>query len=152
MSIVQRVVPGFEVFLIARVESVKRATAVSSRAAEMEVQPAPSGQGPTQSPPFGGSYCNASEEAFEWFGSFKTWKLHIRGWSPPKFFKAATAATPYVQTANTIRLVLFWGVFCISVLTWVKYYRSKTAIPCWGSENRVHKSVRAYMVTISCFY
>ena len=71
---VQRVATGFEVSLIARVEPAKRATAVSSRAAEMEARPLRLGGGRHNRPPFGGSHRSASEEPFEWHGSFKTWK------------------------------------------------------------------------------
>lgn len=58
---------GFEASLIARVEPAKRATAVSSRAAEMEARR------PTQSAhPLEGAIASASEEPFERLGSFKT--------------------------------------------------------------------------------
>ena len=108
---------GFEVSLIARVEPAKRATAVSSRAAEMGGAAAASGRRPTQSPtPLEGAIASASEEAVWTARLFQDMKGDGRSCRPPECFKAVAAASPHVQTANSrfvvvvvvISVALFW--------------------------------------------
>lgn len=76
----------------------KKATAVSSRAAEMEARPPRLGWGRHNRPPFGGSHRSASEEPFH---SFKTWKPILESPFPLKRFNAVAAVSPPVEKANS---------------------------------------------------
>lgn len=85
----------------------------------------------TNRPPFGGSHRSASEEPFEWLGSFKTWKAMLH----PAVLPNVSKQPLHMSKQQTPFGCCYY--FCGCALAGVKYYRFQTEILCWEIENRV---------------